>query len=147
MEFGKSNWFVRDHKVLIKIGPLSAAPSQVNYWQRSSKQPFVSRSLNNVSEVGTFSRKKKAKKNSRFPNVTLVNAHLTMPPGGNVVLSPGVHFVNTNGRTPRNRFFYNTNKNFFPSKSHKDHLQSKILKDNFNWDEYGARNVIYENYR
>ena len=149
MEFRDSNYLVRDHKVLINIGPLTAAPSRVNYWHRNSKQPFVNSSWGDTSEIKTFSRKKKARANSRPPKVNFVNARLTMPPGGNVVLTtPGVHFVNTNRIAPSNQFFYNkTNHKFFPTKNKKDISQSKIFKDNFNWEQYGARNVIYENYR
>ena len=148
MEFRDSNYLVRDHKVLIKIGPLTAAPSRVNYWHRTSKQPFVNSSWDETSQIKTFGRKKKARANSRPPNVKFVNTRFAMPPGGNVVLTPGVHFVNREGIAPSNQFFYNnTNHNFFPTKNKKDLSHSKILKNNFNWEQYGARNVIYENYR
>ena len=144
MDWKGGNWIVKDHKVVIKIGPLTAAPPCVNYWRNGSKQPFISNSFYNNSGITTLSKKDKA---LNRPSVKVLKTKPSTPSGGNIVLTPGAHFASVYRTVPSNAQFLDKNTNnlsYWNKTKDKKVLHNKRHKDNFNLQQYGVRNLIYE---
>ena len=69
-------------------------------------------------------------------------------PSGSLVLTPGIHFASVYrpvfaNAQPVNKHTNNLSHSNNRNKSKKV-VHNKRHKDNFNWQQYGVRNVIYE---